>query len=139
MTTLNPYIGFAGKCGEAMEFYKQCLGGGELNILTVAGSPIANQCPEAMQGQAMHAMLKKDNLVLMGTDMVSPEGYHFGNNIAISVSCSSESEIRSFFDAFGAGGSVIDALGVKFWGAWFGVVKDKYGIAWMFNFDPNAK
>jgi len=134
MMTINPYVGFNGKCREVMTFYKECLDG-ELNIMTVGDTPIAAQCEEAMLGQAMHSMLTKNGQVLlMGTDMNGPEGYQLGNNIALSVNCESEDEINSFYNKFSEGGSVIDPLGVKFWGDVFGVVKDKYGITWMFNY-----
>ena len=132
MTQINAYIGFNGKCREAMTFYKECLGG-ELTLQTVEGSPIEAQCPAAMKGQILHSSLIKNGLLLMGTDMVGPDGYTKGNNIALSVNCSSEEEINEFFSRLSAGGKIIDPLKVQFWGALFGVLTDKFGINWMFN------
>jgi PhnB protein len=138
MTQINAYIGFNGRCREAMTFYKECLGG-ELSVITVEESPIAAQCPEAMKSQIAHSMLTNGGLILMGTDMVSPDGYTKGNNIALSLNCSSEGEINNFYSKLSEGGRIIDPLKVQFWGALFGVVADKYGIVWMISYDKNQK
>jgi PhnB protein len=39
------------------------------------------------------------------------------------------------FDALAAGGKVILPVQDMFWGAKFGMLKDAYGINWMFNCD----
>ena len=137
MTQINAYVSFSGNCREAMTFYKECLGG-ELTLQTVGGSPIEAQCPAAMKDQILHSTLMKDgSLLLMGSDMVAPDGFIKGNNIALSVNCSSEGEINEFFSSLSASGKIIDPLKEQFWGAIFGVLTDKFGIRWMFNYDKN--
>jgi len=42
-------------------------------------------------------------------------------------------EIETLFKAFGDGGKVIMEIQDTFWGARFGMLKDKFGIGWMFN------
>ena len=138
MTQINAYINFSGNCREAMTFYKECLGG-ELTLQTVGGSPIEAQCPAGMKDQIMHASLTKGALLLMGSDMAGPGGLSKGNNIALSVNCSSEEEINTFFSKLSEGGKIIDPLKLQFWGAMFGVLTDKFGIRWMFNYDKNQK
>ena len=135
---INNYLTFNGNASEVMHYYKDCLGG-ELFIMKVRDTPMANQCPAGMQDQLMHSTLSKDGIVLiMASDMVAP-GFPFveGNNFALSVNCSSEEEINSLFQKLGEGGKIIDPLKTQFWGAIFGVLNDKYGIRWMFNFDKN--
>jgi len=138
MPQVNPYINFNGKCREAMNFYKDCIGG-ELTLMPVAGSPLEAQCPPTMKDQIAHASLTNNGFVLMATDMTSPAGYKPGNNIAVSVNCDSEEEISSFYSKLSNGGSVMDSLKVQFWGALFGVVIDKFGICWMLNYDKNQQ
>ena len=138
MTQIYAYIGFNGRCREAMTFYKQCLGG-ELTLQTVEGSPMEAQCPSAMKNSILHSALAKDRLLLMATDMVSPEGYTKGNNVALSLNCSNEEEINTFYAALSEHGNIIDPLKPQFWGALFGVFTDKYGITWMLNYDNNQK
>lgn len=139
MTQINAYLNFSGNCREAMNFYRDCLGG-ELNMQTVEGSPIEAQCPAAMKQQILHASLAKDELLLMGSDMQEPgEAFTKGNNIALSLNCSSEEEIKTYFSNLSKDGKVSHALTEQFWGATFGVLTDKYGIRWMLNYDKTRQ
>ena len=138
MTQINAYINFDGDCREAMNFYKDCLGG-ELALQTVEGSPIEAQCPAEIKHQILHASLMKDSLVLMGSDMQGPQGFIKGNSIALSLSCSSEEEIKTFFTNLSKGGVISHELMQSFWGATFGVLTDKFGIRWMLNYDKNQE
>ncbi len=96
MTRINAYVGFNGKCREAMTFYKECLGG-ELTLQTLEGSPMEAQCPARLKNHILHSSLIKDGMILMGSDMVGPDGFEKGNNIALSVNCDTEEEINTFF------------------------------------------
>ncbi|HKO79463.1 MAG TPA: VOC family protein [Chitinophagaceae bacterium] len=138
MAQINAYLNFNGNCREAMTFYKNCLGG-ELTVQTVEGSPIEFQCPPSMKHQVLHASLLKGNLVLMASDMIEPEGYIKGNTIALSLNCSSEREIKTFFTRLSSGGQITHPLEKQFWGATFGVLTDKYGIKWMLNYDKTLE
>ncbi|WP_259067564.1 VOC family protein [Mucilaginibacter sp. X4EP1] len=132
MASINPYVGFNGECRKAMEFYKECLGG-ELFFQTVGSSPMAEQCPSGMKDNILHSSLSNGSMVLMATDMVTPDGYTKGNNISLSLNCSSEEEINTFFTKLSAGGKVLDPLKEQFWGAIFGALTDQFGINWMLN------
>lgn len=137
MTQIIAYINFNGNCREAMSFYKECIGG-ELELQIIKDSPIAGQCPSAIQNQVLHATLKKDALLLMGSDMTGPEGLTQGNNMGLMLDCSSDEEISSFFENLSQGGHVIDPVSVKFWGAKFGALTDKFGIRWMLHYDQKT-
>lgn len=137
MTQINAYLNFEGNCREVMTFYKKCLGG-ELNMQAIEGSPIEAECPVAIKHQILHATLAKDGLLLMGSDMQEPgTSFTRGNNIALSLHCSTDDEIETFFSRLSEGGKVLHALKEEFWGATFGVLTDKYGIRWMLNYDKN--
>jgi PhnB protein len=136
MTAIYSYIGFTGACREAMNFYKDCLGG-DLVIQTIGESPMADKFPSEMKDKVLHSSLTKGSLLLMGSDMNGPEQYSKGNNIGLSLNCSSEEEINTFFSKLSEGGKVMDPLKDQFWGAVFGAVRDKYGIGWMLNYDKN--
>jgi PhnB protein len=56
MTQINAYVGFNGKCREAMTFYKECLDG-ELTLQTFGGSPMEAQCPAGLKDQILHSSL----------------------------------------------------------------------------------
>ncbi len=135
MKQLNPYINFSGNCREAMVFYKEHLGG-ELTLNTIGGSPIEAECPAGMKDNIMHSTLERDGSALvMGSDMTGPGGLIKGNNMSISISCSSEEEINRLYNAFSEGGKIECALMDSFWGSRFAFVVDKFGIGWMFNYE----
>jgi PhnB protein len=138
MTTINPYIGFNGQCREALTFYQQILGG-ELNFMPVAGSPIEEYCAPGTRDGILHSTLINGPFVIMGTDMTAPGGYIQGNAMAVSVNCSSEDDINTFYKKFAESGKIIDPLEVKFWGGMFGVVDDQFGVRWMFNYNKDEQ
>ena len=134
---LNAYLTFNGNCRQAMTFYQSCLGG-ELNLQTIGESPMANQLPSQMKDSILHAMLAKENLLLMASDMVSEQGLVQGNGVSLILNCSSEAEIRAIYAMLSADGQATNPLEDTFWGALFGGCTDKFGIHWLLNFDRNA-
>ena len=134
MAQINPYLNFNGNCREAMTFYKEALGG-QLVLQTIEGSPIESQCSSAMKHHILHSTLSREDLILMASDMSAPEGFIKGNTIALSLNCNSEDEINTYFSNLSEGGQVLHPLAKQFWGATFGVLNDKFGIRWMFNYD----
>ncbi len=136
MTLINSYLTFNGNCREAMNFYKDCLGG-ELTLQTIGESPLADKMPPQMKECILHATLVKGSLVLMGSDMVGEKGLIKGNNVSLAINCSSEEEIQSFYEKLSAGGIKDHVLEESFWGATFGDLTDKYGNHWLLNFEKN--
>lgn len=135
---MNAYINFEGNCRDVLNFYKDCLGG-EVTLQTIGDSPMAPNCPAAIHGQILHGMLASGAMVIMGSDMHGKEPFVKGSNIALSINCSSEEEITTFYNKLSAGGMVAEPLGVSFWGATFAAFTDKYGMRWMLNYDKNAQ
>lgn len=138
MTQINAYLNFNNNCREAMGFYKDCLGG-ELTLQTIGDSPMGAGCSAAMKDQILHSTLLKNGLVLMGSDMMGPDGFVQGNTVSLSLNCGSEEEINTFFSKLSAGGKIMEPLKQQFWGATFGVFTDKFGVRWMLNYDKNQK
>ncbi len=136
MTQINSYLTFNGNCREAMNFYKDCLGG-ELTLQTIGDSPLADKMPPQMKECILHATLIKDKLVLMGSDMVGENGLKKGNSVSLAINCSSDEEIRSFYEKLSAGGKKDHGLEESFWGATFGDLTDKYGNHWLLNYEKN--
>lgn len=136
MTQINAYLTFNGNCREAMNFYKDCLGG-ELTLQTIGESPLAGKMPAALKEFILHGTLVKGDLVLMGSDMVGEKGLTKGNAVSMVINCSSEEEIQDFYGRLSAGGNKDHALEQSFWGATFGDLTDKYGNHWLLNFEKN--
>jgi PhnB protein len=57
-----------------------------------------------------------------------------GNNVQISISPASKEEADKLFNGLSAGGSVMMPMADAFWGAYFGMCTDKFGIHWMINY-----
>jgi len=137
MTQINSYLTFNGNCREAMHFYKDCLGG-ELNLQTIGQSPMADKMPAQMKEYILHATLIKDAMVLMGSDMVSDSGMIKGNAVSMALICSSEAEIKNFYQKLSDGGVASHPLENTFWGAVFGDLIDKYGNHWLLNYEKKS-
>lgn len=139
MKQIHAYLTFSGNCREAMNFYKECLGG-ELHLQTIGDSPLAEKMPENMQQWMLHATLTHGDTVLMATDMVPEEGRIRGNAVAMMLDCSSEDELRTVFGKLSSGGGeVLHPLETSFWGALFGDLKDKYGNTWLLHYDQTTQ
>ena len=135
MTHIAAYLNFDGKCREAMTFYHECLGG-ELTMQKVSESPMAAQLPSELSAGILHSTLTRDNIVLMGSDMLGAKLVN-GNAISLCLNCSSDEEINDFFDKLASGGNVKMPLHQTFWGATYGELTDKFGMNWMFNHMKN--
>ena len=124
---------FNGKCREAMEYYKQCLGG-DLIITKVGETTLAKQMPPEMQEKVIHAKLTNEKSVLLGSDMVGPEGLVKGNSHLLQLECDSEIALRPIYSKLSAdGGKVLYPPSPSFWGTLYGQLIDKFGNSWMLN------
>jgi len=133
MAQFTAYLTFNGNCSEAMNFYKECLGG-ELKMQTIGETPVAEHMPPEKHKNVMHSSLTNGNIMILASDMME-ENYLHGNSISLCLICSSEEEIKSAFSKLSAGATITHELKTEFWGAMFGMLVDKYGFKWMFNFD----
>ncbi|MFM9839907.1 MAG: VOC family protein [Cyclobacteriaceae bacterium] len=138
MAQINSYLTFSGNCREAMTFYKECLGG-ELIFQTVGESPLSEKMPSKMKNCILHATLTRNDLVLMGSDMVPESGLVKGNAISLSINCGSEEEIKTFYKKLSSSGKADHPLEETFWGALFGDLTDKFGNHWFLNHNGNQK
>lgn len=128
MATLNPYLTFSGNCREAMNFYKECLGG-ELEVIVVGESPVANQVPPQMKDMLLHSSLKTGTLEIMATDM-QPEKLNMGNDVHLCLVCNAEEEMHSLWNKLSAGGVIKQPISKMFFG-YIGTFRDKFGKSWI--------
>jgi PhnB protein len=73
----------------------------------------------------------------MGSDAAESCGHRVfvGNNFSISINAESEAEADKLFNGLSNGGKVMMPMGKTFWGAYFGMFTDKFGVNWMVNYD----
>lgn len=134
MGSLIPYLNFdAGKCFEAMSFYRDCLGG-DYSAMRVKEMPeMAAQMPPEMGDAILHSELKSGRIIIYGSDL-NRETIVDGNAIQLCINCDTEAELRSLFDSLGAGGEVLQPIDDMPWGATYAEIRDKWGKNWLFNF-----
>jgi PhnB protein len=126
------YLNFDGNCGEAMKFYEKCLGG-ELHLMPFSETNVDH--PKEAKDRIIHARLRNGSAVLMASDTMPGMPFQQGNNFAVCIQCESLEEIEQVFTAIGEKGKVTMPLQDTFWGARFGMLTDRFGINWMFNFE----
>ncbi len=129
---LVPYLAFNGQCEEALEFYRGCLGGTVENISYYSkDQDIGMEVPDHMMGKAMHMSIRFGDNVIMGSDHI--ETVPSETNISLSIDFASVDELEQAYNAMSAGGEVTMPLQDTFWGARFGMIKDRFSVNWMFN------
>lgn len=136
--SVNPYLIFNGKCEEAFLFYKSVFGGEfpYIGKFKDAPSEDGEKLSEEDENRIMHVSLPIGNTILMGSDSHPRYGdVSFGDNFSISINTESTEEADRIFNGLSAGGKVEMPMNKTFWGAYFGMFKDKFGIGWMVNFD----
>lgn len=133
MAQINPYLRFDGNCREAMTFYKECFGG-ELTMMPVEGSPMADQMPPEERKGILHADLTSGSLTLLGSDLGGPEGLIRGNAITLTLICSSAEEQNTLFTKLSSGGQITHPL-EDFFAGKMGDCTDKFGINWALYYD----
>ena len=142
MAKLNPYLNFNGNTEEAFNFYKSVFGGEFITLQRFRDTPESDKIAEADRDKIMHVALPVGpGNILMATDALESMGQHLkvGNNITLSIDADSEAEADKLFQALSAGGKVVMPLEKAFWGAYFGMLTDQFGIQWMVNYDYNQK
>jgi PhnB protein len=123
------YLYFLGNCKEAFAFYKSILGG-DLFIMTNAEAPVQEEMGGHRPGDILHARLAAGDVTLLGSDC-PPEYFNPPKGFSISLTVESKEEAERTFNALSEDGQIFCPLGETFFALNFGMLTDKFGIAWM--------
>ena len=120
MQGVIPYLSYAGRAGEAMDFYARAFGATELGRMPEEGSP----------GRLMHGQVEINGGAFMVTDHAGPEGppptILPGGHLQLVVA-----DARAWWDrAIAASCAQVMPLERQFWGDDWGIVVDPFGINW---------
>jgi PhnB protein len=139
MAKVNVYLAFNGTCETAFDFYKSVFGGSFNYIGRYKDMPPSDQpLLDSEKEKIMHVSLPiSSQTMLMGCDVSDNMGQSFvqGNNFSICINTQSEEESRRIFDALSEGGTVVMPLEKSFWSPLFGMLTDKFGIAWLVDME----
>jgi PhnB protein len=144
MARVSTYLNFMGNTEEAFTFYKTVFGteflGDIQRMGDVPSNPGVPPLSEAEQHMVMHMELPiLGGHILMGTDMIESMGHHLriGNNTTLMLEPDDRAEADRLFDLLSEGGTESAGMMEMFWGAYWGVCLDRFGIRWMINVDAS--
>jgi PhnB protein len=140
-TGINTYLHFRDNSEEAFNFYKSVFGGDFLMLQRHKEGPPGIKLKPEEENRILHVSLPVGKNVLMASDSIesmasSHDGWQLkpGNNFSLSVDAESKAEADRLHAALSSGGKVTMPMGDQFWGAYFGMCKDKFGIQWMISY-----
>lgn len=142
MRNMTPYLHFPGNSEEVMTFYKSVLGGEFSSFQRYKDVPGAEKMSSKDQEKLIHVSLQVSNsITIMATDSLESmdQRLEAGNNFHICLHTESEGETDRLFEGLSKGGKVEMPLNKTFFGSYFGMCRDKFGIQWMINFTYNQK
>ena len=127
---VQPYLFFDGRCEEAVEFYKQALGAEVEMLLRFKENPEPGNSPPGGEDKVMHCSLRIGDATVMASD-----GYCHGKpsfqGFALSLTAPDVAEAERLFGVLADGGQVQQPLIETFFSPRFGMVADRFGVAWM--------
>ena len=141
MLTVNAYLNFNGNTEEAFNFYKSVFGGEFTMMQKFKDTPEGAKVPAAEADKILHISLPVGkNGHLMASDYVPSMGippFVSGNNFSLSINAESRAEGDQIFKNLSKGGKVTMPMQDTFWGSYFGMLVDKFGIQWMMSVENN--
>lgn len=144
MTKLNPYLTLPGTAAQAIELYKKVFKVEPTIVQKFKDTPAQDgmSAPSVTGGERiMHAGFQIGNDTLMISD--APEGRDntivMGTQTHVSLHPDSKEEADRMFDLLSESGEVTMPMAIMFWGDYFGMCTDKFGIRWMINYHEDKK
>ncbi|MBT2551394.1 VOC family protein [Arthrobacter sp. ISL-65] len=133
MATLQPYVIFPGTARAALTFYRDVFGG-ELSLHTYEDFGRSDGALSAIAHGELHG-----EVALAGADAAAGEKSVRVEGLMLSLLGTAEPEVlHEWFDKLSVGGSVVDPLAPKPWGASDGQVVDRHGLHWLVGYEHGA-
>jgi predicted 3-demethylubiquinone-9 3-methyltransferase (glyoxalase superfamily) len=125
---ITPFLMFAGKAEEAMNFYVSLFENSAVTNITRygPGGPGA-------EGSVMHATFSLAGQQFMCIDSPVKHNFSFTPSLSLYIDCGSEEEIDAVFARLAEGGMVLMPLDRYPFSSKFGWVNDRYGVSWQVN------
>ena len=130
MTDPTPYITFPGTARAALTFYADVFGG-EATMFTLADMNRTDGPADAIG----HGFLTGGPVALFGADAVNESAFHAEGLLLALLGTADSATLRQWFTRLSEGGTVVDDLQLRPWGAHDGQVIDQYGLHWLMGFE----
>ena len=143
MTKLNSCLNYQGNAEEALTFYKSVFGGEFATMMRfkdVADMPGKEKLSKEELNKMMHIALPIGDNMLMATDMLEGLGQQLktGNSHTLSVHTDSREEADRVYKGLSKDGKAHMPMADMFWGDYWGMLTDKFGVNWMVNFSKRG-
>ncbi|MDB5808565.1 MAG: hypothetical protein JWN94_687 [Betaproteobacteria bacterium] len=135
---VQSYLFFDGRCEEAIEFYKKTLGAKVDMLMRFKDSPEPPQpgcTAPGSENKIMHACFHVGDTAIMASDGRC-EGKPSFQGFSLSLTVDTATEADRLFTALGEGGQVQMPMAKTFFSSRFGMVADRFGVAWMVLVKP---
>jgi PhnB protein len=133
MPAPEPYLHFGGTAREALSFYHGVFGG-ELALNSYADFGRDDGPADAIA----HGLLRGPVSLFAADAAPGEETFHCGGLMFSLLGTSDPQTLREWFARLAEGGSIVDDLQVRPWGATDGQVIDRYGVHWLVGFEDEA-
>ena len=128
---IQPYLYFAGRCEEAVNFYRTALGAEVQMMMRFKDAPqMGDAGAQPPPEKIMHAALRIGETTVFASDGASVGRATFSGT-TLSLSLSTDAEAARFFTALSDGGQVGMPLAKTFFASSFGTLTDRFGVPWM--------
>jgi PhnB protein len=137
---IQPYLFFDGRCEEAINFYRKAVGAEVEMMMRFKDSPEPPQpgmVPPGSESKVMHAAFRIGDSTVLASDGHCQGKPHF-QGVALSLTVADESQAERAFKALGEGGQVQMPLTKTFFSPRFGMLADRFGVAWMVYVAPKG-
>ena len=135
---VQPYLNFDGRCEEAVEFYRRALGAEVTGLIRFKDSPephAPGMVPPGAENKVMHASFRIGDTTVMASDCHSGGRPSF-QGFSLSLTAADVAEAERRFASLADGGQVQMPLTKTFFSPRFGMLADKFGVAWMVIVPP---
>jgi PhnB protein len=132
---VQPYLFFEGRCDEALSFYSTTLGAQVTALMRYSDSPEPHppgMLPPGSDNKVMHCNFTVGESQVMASDGMCSGKPSF-QGITLAISPDTAADAKRVFDALADGGKVDMPLGETFFSHAFGMLTDRFGVAWMVN------
>ena len=117
-----------------MRFYESVLGGKIKVMMSGAQSPMAAQIPKEYADRILNAQLElPGGGLLFAGDAPAHVPYEGIKGISLALNFNNIDAGESIFNALAQGGKVTMPFSPTFWAKKFGMLVDKFGVAWIIN------
>lgn len=130
---IEAYLFLDGRTEEALEFYKSALGAEVTALMRFKDAPdqpSPGWLPPGSENKIMHSSFVVGDTTVMASDGQCQGKPQF-EGVSLALQPDSGAETERLFGLLAEGGDIQMPLGPSFFATHFGMVKDRFGVAWM--------